>query len=273
MPNEQKSGPLESGAGEMLGIPWPLRFLGAGSRTCGYISNHGECHPNGGPTPASGRRLPARRPLQLPLAVRPAWQPLRRPDPQPPRPARSRRLRHHLHAPPPARARPLRSHLPAAPHRPGQATAVLPPPAGRHPRRPWHQPRPAAAARVRRPAGRPDDSRPARQRKQDCETNAAKRWLTRWHGLISHVEPVCLGDAPHATQAFRSQVLAAGEDFLFIVQRGSHRTRFSFVDSRHDFSTGWPRVRHPKTRRIDRRRYRWQHWVPEPTRCAASGSS
>ncbi len=112
------------------------------------------------------------------------------------------------------------------------------------------------------PQDEPDDSRPAARRKQDCETNAAKRWLARWHGLVSHLQPIYLGDALYATQAFCSQVLAAGADFIFVVKRGSHRTMFSSVDSRHYFSTGWLRVRHPKTRRIEYRRYRWQNRVP-----------
>ncbi len=61
----------------------------------------------------------------------------------------------------------------------------------------------------------PGDQHSVRRRKQDCEINAAKRWLTKWGARMARYRPVYLGDALYATHPFCQQVLHAGADFLF----------------------------------------------------------
>ncbi len=108
----------------------------------------------------------------------------------------------------------------------------------------------------------PGDQHSVRRRKQDCEINAAKRWLTKWGARMARYRPVYLGDALYATHPFCQQVLHAGADFLFVVKPKSHQTLFKFLHERYIQSTGWIRVQNKKTRRYEEHCYRWMTDLP-----------
>lgn len=108
----------------------------------------------------------------------------------------------------------------------------------------------------------PGDKRSVEHRKQDCEINAAKRWLVKWGARMARYRPVYLGDALYATHPFCRHVLAAGADFLFVVKPKSHPTLFDFLHERYIQSTEWIRVRNKKTRRFEEHRYRWMSDLP-----------
>jgi hypothetical protein len=50
--------------------------------------------------------------------------------------------------------------------------------------------------------------------KQDCERNAAKRWLIAHGQRAAPLRPVYLGDALFSCQSLAEAVLATGADFL-----------------------------------------------------------
>ena len=62
--------------------------------------------------------------------------------------------------------------------------------------------------------------------KQDCERNAAKRWLIAHGKRVAPSRPVYLGDALFSSQPMAEGVLATGADFLFICKRDSHKTLY-----------------------------------------------
>ena len=108
----------------------------------------------------------------------------------------------------------------------------------------------------------PGDKRSVQRRKQDCEINAAKRWLTKWGARMARYRPVYLGDALYATHPFCQHVLGADADFLFVVKPKSHATLFDNLHERYIQSTRWLRVRNKKTRRYEEHRYRWMSDLP-----------
>jgi hypothetical protein len=60
--------------------------------------------------------------------------------------------------------------------------------------------------------------------KQDCERNAAKRWLTRHGPAVAHLRPVFLGDDLFACQPNAAAVQQAGGNFIFTCKPASHQT-------------------------------------------------
>ena len=60
--------------------------------------------------------------------------------------------------------------------------------------------------------------------KQDCERNAAKRWLARHGPAVRHLRPVFLGDDLFACQPNAAAVQRAGGNFIFTCKPGSHPT-------------------------------------------------
>lgn len=69
--------------------------------------------------------------------------------------------------------------------------------------------------------------------KQDCERNAAKRWLhSDKAASIGHLRPVFLGDALFACQSMAETIAAVDEaDFIFVVKPEYHKAVFDFVAS------------------------------------------
>jgi hypothetical protein len=60
--------------------------------------------------------------------------------------------------------------------------------------------------------------------KQDCERNAAKRWLTRHGPAVAHLRPVYLGDDLFACQPIAEAIHRVGGGFILTCKPASHQT-------------------------------------------------
>jgi hypothetical protein len=65
--------------------------------------------------------------------------------------------------------------------------------------------------------------------KQDCERNAARRWLAAHAGRVRELRPVYLGDDLFACQPICEAVLESAADFLFTAKPQSHKTLYDFM--------------------------------------------
>lgn len=65
--------------------------------------------------------------------------------------------------------------------------------------------------------------------KQDCERNAAKRWLARHGAAVTHLRPVFLGDDLFACQPIVAAIQAAGGSFILTCKPSSHQTIAEYV--------------------------------------------
>jgi len=65
--------------------------------------------------------------------------------------------------------------------------------------------------------------------KQDCERNAAKRWLAAHGGRLTHLRPIYLGDDLFACQPVAEAIRAAGGDFLLTAKPSSHKALYDFM--------------------------------------------
>ncbi len=108
-------------------------------------------------------------------------------------------------------------------------------------------------------ANRPD--RTEDQRKQDCERNAAKRWLPAHIPHLRAYRPVLLGDDLYCCQPLCALVADLGADFLFICQPSSHKTVYKQLPNRRLWSTGWVRTRNQR-QQVESQRYQWRNNVP-----------
>ena len=99
------------------------------------------------------------------------------------------------------------------------------------------------------------------QRKQDCECNAAKRWLDSNMPALLPYRPVLLGDDLYCCQPICQRVLDRGADFLFVCKPNSHKTLYKTLPDRRIWSTGWVRTRNRK-RQSEERRLQWRNNVP-----------
>ena len=108
-------------------------------------------------------------------------------------------------------------------------------------------------------ANRPD--RTEDQRKQDCERNAAKRWLPAHIPHLRAYRPVLLGDDLYCCQPLCALVAELGADFLFICQPSSHKTVYKQLPNRRLWSTGWIRTRNQR-QQVESQRYQWRNNVP-----------
>jgi hypothetical protein len=66
------------------------------------------------------------------------------------------------------------------------------------------------------------------EQKQDCEINAAKRWLARMLPKCQKFNPVFLGDDLFAKHDFCTQILEGGGQFIFTCKDSSHKTLAEF---------------------------------------------
>jgi hypothetical protein len=66
--------------------------------------------------------------------------------------------------------------------------------------------------------------------KQDCERNAAKRWLAAHGERMAPLRPVYLGDDLFAGQPIAEAALASGGDFLFTAKPDSHKALYDFMN-------------------------------------------
>ena len=74
--------------------------------------------------------------------------------------------------------------------------------------------------------------------KQDCETKAAYRWFDQNAARYASLRPIYLGDDLYANHPMCEKVTQAGDDFIFRVKEGSHKTLFSYLDG-----VTWPTKR------------------------------
>ena len=96
--------------------------------------------------------------------------------------------------------------------------------------------------------------------KQDCERNAAKRWLTTHGERVASLRPVYLGDALFSCQPLAEAVLATGADFLFVCKQDNHKTLYEFLQGAA-LEQRTETERKPGRRSLTYR-YRWLNDVP-----------
>ena len=65
--------------------------------------------------------------------------------------------------------------------------------------------------------------------KQDCERNAAKRWLAAHAQRLMDLRPIYLGDDLFACQPIAEAITAAGGDFLLTARPASHKALYDFM--------------------------------------------
>ena len=65
--------------------------------------------------------------------------------------------------------------------------------------------------------------------KQDCERNAAKRWLSTQGKRVKDLRPIYLGDDLFACQPIAEAVTTAGGDFLMTAKPSSHKALYDFM--------------------------------------------
>lgn len=96
-------------------------------------------------------------------------------------------------------------------------------------------------------------------RKQDCEPNAARRWLSRVGPHYAWLKPVYLGDDLYAHQPMCLDVLAAGGSFIFGCKPSSHKTLTEYLTGVEldGFSQAVGRGSAKRTHH-----YRWMQAVP-----------
>lgn len=67
--------------------------------------------------------------------------------------------------------------------------------------------------------------------KQDCELNAAKRWLEREQTHLRRYQAILLGDDLYSKHPLCTAILESECDFIFVCHRDSHPTLYESVDA------------------------------------------
>ncbi|WP_428487676.1 transposase [Rhodopila sp.] len=95
--------------------------------------------------------------------------------------------------------------------------------------------------------------------KQDCERNAAKRWLATHANRVKDLQLIYLGDDLFACQPIAAAITAAGGDFLLTAKPASHKALY-------DFMQGATRAAHTVKQKVAGKpltyRYRWFKQAP-----------
>ena len=95
--------------------------------------------------------------------------------------------------------------------------------------------------------------------KQDCERNAAKRWLARHGPAVAHLRPVYLGDDLFACQPIAEAIHQVGGNFILTCKPASHQTVSEYLH-------GATLEEHRRTEKVRGQRtttiYRWLSEVP-----------
>ncbi|MGH7168792.1 MAG: hypothetical protein ACRELG_00750 [Gemmataceae bacterium] len=95
--------------------------------------------------------------------------------------------------------------------------------------------------------------------KQDCERNAAKRWLAKHGPSVTHLRPIFLGDDLFACQPIATAIQQADGNFILTCKPSSHKTITEYLD-------GAELEEHRQTVRKGRQHtatvYRWLSDVP-----------
>jgi len=95
--------------------------------------------------------------------------------------------------------------------------------------------------------------------KQDCERNAAKRWLAAHGERVKPLRPIFLGDDLFACQPICQLVVDAGHDFLLTAKPDSHKALYDFMDGAEVEQTSVTRKEGGKKLTY---RYRWFSAAP-----------
>ncbi len=66
--------------------------------------------------------------------------------------------------------------------------------------------------------------------KQDCETNAGKRWLSKYGERFGAMGATILGDDLYSRQPMCEMVLAKGLNFIFVCKPDSHKSLYAWVE-------------------------------------------
>ena len=99
------------------------------------------------------------------------------------------------------------------------------------------------------------------QRKQDCERNAAKRWLPAHSDELRPYRPVFLGDDLYCCQSLCRLVADLGADFIFVCKPSSHKRLYELLHDDFTHSSGWIRTRN-RHKQVALQRFRWMHGLP-----------
>ena len=93
--------------------------------------------------------------------------------------------------------------------------------------------------------------------KQDCERNAAKRWLATHAARVKDLRPIYLGDDLFACQPIADAITAAGGDFLLTAKPSSHKALYDFMDGAtlEERTVDRLRVRGPPAGQLGRRHH------------------
>jgi hypothetical protein len=95
--------------------------------------------------------------------------------------------------------------------------------------------------------------------KQDCERNAAKRWLARHGPSVAHLRPIFLGDDLFACQPIATAIQQAGGNFIHTCKPQSHQTITEYL---HGAKLEEHRQTVRKGRNVTTTIYRWLSGVP-----------
>jgi len=68
-------------------------------------------------------------------------------------------------------------------------------------------------------------------KKQDCEMNAAKRWVQQEEAVLRQHRAILLGDDLYSRQPLCEMAIDSGSDFIFVCHRDSHPALYAVVDA------------------------------------------
>jgi hypothetical protein len=95
--------------------------------------------------------------------------------------------------------------------------------------------------------------------KQDCESRAARRWLSTHAARHAALNPIYLGDDLYSNQPLCQAVLDQGAHFLFVCKPSSHPLIEEYISGAELLSHT---VRVKRGRSWDTHHYRWMNAVP-----------
>lgn len=95
--------------------------------------------------------------------------------------------------------------------------------------------------------------------KQDCERNAAKRWLIRHGPRVAQLRPIFLGDDLFACQPIATAIQQNGGNFILTCKPSSHQTITEYL---HGAKLEEHRQTARKGRTVTTTAYRWLSGVP-----------
>jgi hypothetical protein len=95
--------------------------------------------------------------------------------------------------------------------------------------------------------------------KQDCERNAARRWLARHGRSVAYLRPIFLGDDLFACQPIATAIQQAGGNFILTCKPSSHQAITEYL---HGTKLEEHRQTVRKGRNVTTTIYRWLSGVP-----------